>query len=158
MASLGLKKEQLLSGSGPCVVNTGNSFLLIAVKDEPTVQAIAPMLPEIAAVSEELDLIGYYVFSRTTKRLGRVAGSRMFAPRFGIPEEAGTGMAAGPLASYLHDHLGVTETTMLIEQGWFMPEPSPSVIRVNLEIENGRIMRLMAGGKAKAITSRRVEV
>jgi PhzF family phenazine biosynthesis protein len=158
LASLGIGKEQLLGGSAPCVVNTGNSFLLVAVRDESTLRAISPQLPEIAAVSEELDLIGYYVFTRAVKRPGRAAGTRMFAPRFGIPEEAGTGMAAGPLACFLRDHMNVAESTMLIEQGWFMPTPSPSVIKVNLEIENGRIARLMAGGKAKAIRSLRVEI
>jgi PhzF family phenazine biosynthesis protein len=158
LASLRLSKEQLLVGTQPCVVNTGNSFLLVAVKDEATLQSIVPKLPEIGAVSESLDLIGYYVFSRATKKPGRAAGTRMFAPRFGIPEEAGTGMAAGPLACFLHDRMGVAETTLWLEQGWFMPAPSPSVIKVNLELENGGIKRLMAGGKAKSMSTVRVEV
>ena len=70
----------------------------------------------------------------------------MFAPRFGIPEESGTGMAAGPLACLLHDVLGVQDRELLIEQGWLMQSPSPSLIRVVLELEDGRITRLMAGG------------
>ena len=158
LSSLGLKAEQLLDGQIACVVNTGNSFLLIPVEDETALRTITPKLQEIAAVSEELGLIGYYVFCRATKRPGRAAGTRMFAPRFGIAEEAGTGMAAGPLACFLHDRLGVPDIALLIEQGWFMPTPSPSVIKVNLEIKGSRISRLMAGGRAKATSSMKVEV
>lgn len=158
LSSLGLDKAQLLEDLVPSVVNTGNSFLLMPIKDESTLQAIVPRQPEIAALSEELDLIGYYVFSRATKRPGRAAGTRMFAPRFGIDEEAGTGMAAGPLACYLRDRMGSAETTLLLEQGWYMPQPSPSVIKVNLELKDGHIHRLMAGGKAKAMSSLQVEL
>jgi len=82
----------------------------------------------------------------------------MFAPRFGIPEEAGTGMAAGPLACLLYDYLGVEDQEILIEQGWLMRTPSLSVIKVVLEIASGKISRLMAGGHARTISSLRVEV
>ncbi|MFI5360333.1 MAG: PhzF family phenazine biosynthesis protein [Elusimicrobiota bacterium] len=157
LSSLRIGRDDLLAGAVPCMVDTGNSFLLVAVKDEAALQALAPDMRSVAAVSEELDLIGYYVFTRATKRMGRSAGTRMFAPRFGIIEEAGTGMAAGPLACYLHDRLGVAQDSLLIEQGWFMPSPSPSVIQVNLDVAGGRIRRLMAGGKAKAVSFKVLE-
>ncbi len=82
----------------------------------------------------------------------------MFAPRFGIPEEAGTGMAAGPLACFLHDYLGVEDREILIEQGWLMKPPSPSVIKVTLELADGQISRLMVGGSARSVSSMQVEV
>ncbi|NVK17125.1 MAG: PhzF family phenazine biosynthesis protein [Methylocystaceae bacterium] len=52
----------------------------------------------ISKVSETYDLIGYYVFVMTEDKTGIDAAARMFAPRYGITEEAVTGMAAGPLA------------------------------------------------------------
>ncbi len=156
--SLGIADEQLMEGLAPCVVNTGNSFLLIPLQDEAAVKAIQPDLPAIAAVSQALDLVGYYVFSRQTKHPGRSAGARMFAPHYGIAEEAGTGMAAGPLACYLHDVLQLRETNHLIEQGWLMPSPSPSVIQVDLHIENQSIGHLMAGGRAKSVGALQLEV
>jgi hypothetical protein len=67
-------------------------------------------------------------------------------------------MAAGPLACFLHDHLGVEDREIFIEQGWLMQPPSPSVIKVVLELADGKISRLMAGGTARAISSLRVEV
>ena len=156
--SLGLMQTRLLNGVDPFVVNTGNSFLLVPLPDERSVAELKPNLHLITSLSDELDLIGYYVFSTATRVLGRHAGARMFAPRFGIPEEAATGMAAGPLACFLHDHLGVKDREMLIEQGWLMQPPSPSVIKVVLEVADGNISRLMAGGTARAVSSLRVEV
>ena len=79
----------------------------------------------------------------------------MFAPRFGIDEEAGTGMAAGPLAALLHLRHGAGER-VLIEQGALMPVPSPSVIEVRLDLADGAIRGLMAGGRATLMGSRRV--
>lgn len=158
VASLGLTQTQLLNGVDPFVVNTGNAFLLVPLPDERSVAELRPHLGLIESLSHELDLVGYYVFSTTTKVQGRHAGTRMFAPRFGIPEEAGTGMAAGPLACFLHDHLGVEDREIFIEQGWLMQPPSPSVIKVVLELADGKISRLMAGGTARAISSLRVEV
>lgn len=158
VASLGLTQTWLLSGVDPYVVNTGNAFLLVPMPDERSVAELRPHLRLVELLSDELDLIGYYVFSTTTKVQGRHAGARMFAPRFGIDEEAGTGMAAGPLACFLHDHLGVTDREILIEQGWLMQPPSPSVIKVVLDLADGKIFRLMAGGTARVMSSLRVEV
>lgn len=158
IASLGITQAQLLGGVAPLVVNTGNAFLLVGLSDERSVAELRPRLNLVESLSDELDLIGYYVFSTTTKVQGRHAGARMFAPRFGIYEEAGTGMAAGPLACLLHDYLGIEDREIFIEQGWLMQPPSPSVIKVVLEMASGKISRLMAGGHARTISSLRVEV
>jgi PhzF family phenazine biosynthesis protein len=158
MASLGLAPTDLLAGFDPWVVNTGNGFLLVPLADERVVAGVRPDLAQVEAVSEALELIGFYAFSTMTKQPGRHAGARMFAPRYGIDEEAGTGMAAGPLACFLHDHLGFEDREIRIEQGWLMRPPSPSVITVALEFDDGRISRLMAGGAARAVSSMHVEV
>lgn len=71
----------------------------------------------------------------------------MFAPYYGILEEAGTGMAAGPLACYLYDILEIEKDRFSIQQGKYMSESSPSLIIVDLIIENNKIKSLMAGGK-----------
>jgi PhzF family phenazine biosynthesis protein len=71
----------------------------------------------------------------------------MFAPSYGILEEAGTGMAAGPLASYLYDVLKIKKANFRIQQGKYMAQPSTSLIAVNLQLDANRIISLMAGGK-----------
>lgn len=89
---------------------------------------------------------------------GRDATARMFGPFYGIPEESGTGMAAGPLACYLYDKMGLRKKQFLIEQGWFMQTPSPSLIHVDLDIPDNKITRLMAGGKGIAMRTIEFEI
>ena len=137
------------------IVDTGNRFAIIDVGDRDSLAAIRPDLPAIGRLSDDHDLIGYYLFSRAGAREGRVATTRMFAPRYGIAEEAATGMAAGPLACLLHDRFGLGPR-LTIEQGAWMPTPSPSAIEVRLDVVDGKIARLYAGGRAT--TDRRVAV
>ncbi|WP_441825591.1 PhzF family phenazine biosynthesis protein [Maribacter spongiicola] len=145
--SLGLTKEDLLPNAPMQVVNTGNSFLLIAVKDVKTLEAITPHFDDIENISEAYNLIGYYVFTTDAAAHEIDATTRMFAPRYGILEEAATGMAAGPLASYLFDVLQLKKTTFKIQQGKYMRMPSSSALEVQLRVENETITGLMAGGK-----------
>jgi PhzF family phenazine biosynthesis protein len=158
LSSLRIGPDRLREGLEPCVVNTGNSFLIVPLSAEAAVLGLTPDFEAVEKISEELDLIGYYVFSTDTKVAGRHAGTRMFAPRYGICEESATGMAAGPLACFLRDKTGVANDRLLIEQGRLMSPASPSVITVDLETKDGKISRLMAGGRAKAVKSSSVEV
>ncbi|WP_324024895.1 PhzF family phenazine biosynthesis isomerase [Maribacter sp. BPC-D8] len=155
LVSLGLTKEDLLPNAPMQVVNTGNSFLLIPVKDVKTLEDITPDFDAIESISEAYDLIGYYVF--TTNAPAEIdATTRMFAPRYGILEEAGTGMAAGPLVSYLYDVLQLKKTAFKIQQGKYMSPPSSSAIEVQLQVENEKITGLMAGGKG--VVASQIEV
>ncbi|CAM3606478.1 PhzF family phenazine biosynthesis protein [Zobellia roscoffensis] len=146
LKSLGLNKVDLLANAPIQLVNTGNSFILIPVKSKEILKSIVPDLNLITEVSKEFDLIGYYVFSTDMESTAYDATSRMFAPSYGIEEEAGTGMAAGPLASYMFDVLKNKQNSFKIQQGKYMKIPSPSLILVNLQIEKDEIMGLMAGG------------
>lgn len=156
--SIGVSTEQIYSTASPTVVNTGNSFLMIALPDARSVAAIRPDQRSIESISDDLDLIGYYVFSTTTKVPGRHAGARMFAPRFGIAEESATGTAAGPLACFLYERMDVGDTEIAIEQGHLMQPPSPSVIQVVLDVDSSRISRLMAGGAGVLMRSITVDI
>lgn len=149
LSSLGLCAEQLISS--PTLVNTGNSFIVIGVDSEATLAKIQPSQDQISEISDKYGLIGFYLFTTDTKAEGRDAGTRMFAPRYGIDEEAATGMAAGPLACFLYDRLHLNKESFVIEQGNLMPQPSPSVITVNLVVKNNRITSLTAGGSGKFI-------
>lgn len=156
LKSLGLKKNDLITNAPIQLVNTGNSFILVPVKSYEILKNIIPDFNLINEVSEEFDLIGYYVFSTDTDNPDNDVTSRMFGPRYGILEEAGTGMAAGPLGCYLFDILKIKKKRFYIQQGKYMKEPSPSLIIVDLQIENGEIKGLMAGGKG--LLKRQIEV
>jgi len=60
-------------------------------------------------------------------------------------------MSAGPLSCYLRGEIGLDKGRFTIEQGVFMDRPSPSLIDVRLDVRNGRISGLMAGGYGKAM-------
>ncbi len=151
--SLGLHEGALLTDAPISIVNTGNSFAIIAVANETVLQSITPDFDQITQISDEFDLIGYYIFSKNTSAPERDATARMFAPRYGIEEEAGTGMAAGPLACYLYDYAGIKKKRFLIEQGHFMKTPSPSLILADLLFDKEKITKVMAGGKGIPMTS-----
>jgi PhzF family phenazine biosynthesis protein len=156
--SIAVLPAQLYGTANPTVVNTGNGFLMIALPDERSVASVRPDQRAIELISEELELVGYYVFSTSTKVPGRHAGARMFAPRFGIAEEAATGTAAGPLACFLYECMGVGDSEIVIEQGRLMQPPSPSVIKVILDVHGNRISRLMAGGSGVVVRSVSTEI
>ncbi len=156
LSSLGVTEQDLLVA--PKLVNTGNSFVIVGVKNQQLLSQLKPDLKAIASVSDSLDLIGYYVFTEETNQPGRDVAARMIAPRYGIDEEAGTGMAAGPMACYLYDQMGIKKDRFIIEQGYLMQPPSPSVIDVDLEIAGGSITSLMAGGVAKLSQQRVIDI
>jgi PhzF family phenazine biosynthesis protein len=149
LASLGVSESDLDIRVSPMLVNTGNSFIVIGVKDGSVLRDLKPDFDLISAISEKLELIGYYVFTTDNSVTDKDATTRMFAPRYAIEEESATGMAAGPLACVLRDYLDVRKDTLIIEQGKFMSPASPSRITVELSLENGQIQGLMAGGHGK---------
>lgn len=145
LQSLGIKEDDLLPGLLPSIVNTGNSFLVIPLRNEAILAAIQFDRHEVIRISAAYGLIGYYLYTHAP---GFDATARMFAPYYGIDEEAATGMAAGPLACYLHEMEEKQQSYFLIEQGRLMRPASPSRIRVRLDINNEHIERLFAGGEA----------
>ena len=147
LKSLGLKKTELMPNAPIKLVNTGNSFILIPVKSPEVLKNVIPNHNLITKISDEFDLIGFYPFTIDPNNPERDASARMFGPRYDIIEEAGTGMAAGPLACYFYDILNVRKNRFLIRQGEYMKEPSPSLIIVDLKIEDNKIKGLMAGGR-----------
>jgi len=158
LASLSLSPSDLDERLDPILVNTGNNFIVLAVRDEEVLKNLKPDFDLIEKISNDYDLIGYYVFVGKESDEGVDASARMFAPRYGITEEAATGMAAGPLACVLYDHLHVKKDTLVIEQGHFMDTPSPSRITVELDLKDGQIQGLLAGGLGKVMQAMEVSV
>ena len=154
--ALGISVED--TTTEPLIVNTGNSFLLMGVKDIQRLSSIKPNQKLIEGISEKYDLIGFYVFTQGTNVAGRDASTRMFAPRYGISEESATGMAAGPLACFLHDQVDLKQDRFTIEQGYSMQSASPSCIQVSLEVEDSAITSLLAGGVGAASRFEEVEI
>lgn len=154
LATLGLVPEDLLPGAPIMQVNTGNSFMIIPVAKQQKMAELRPDFEGISGISETHDLIGYYVFTPETGTADFDATTRMFAPRYGIEEESATGMAAGPLASYLHEVIKPGQANFNIQQGKFMAPAALSRIRVELTLSAGKISSLRAGGYGQMVAEK----
>ena len=150
--ALGLSERDIDPRFAPIIVNTGNGFGLVGLRDEVVLAGLRPNLSAVDILSERHDLVGFYPFvaGRDTTF---DAVTRMFAPRYGINEEAATGMAAGPLACLLH-RAGIVSDIARIGQGAFMPAPSPSALEVRLTIEGDTIVDVLAGGSTSVLGRR----
>ncbi len=146
--SLSIQQPNLWQTSPPLGVHTGNQFLIIPIPNLETLRSIQPVQSEIEQISESLDCIGFYPFTLEANKPDRIASTRMFAPRFGVPEESATGTAAGPLAGYLHEKMNIQTDSCFIEQGWEMPNPSPSLIQIQTKMSHNQISQIMVGGRA----------
>jgi PhzF family phenazine biosynthesis protein len=148
LGPLALSESDFAPRSVPVAITTGNPFLLVPLRDEAAVLKVQPDFAAVAALTESLSAIGMYVFSRQVREEGRDAGARMFAPGFGIDEEAATGTAAGPLGCWLHGVAGLRQDAFTIEQGRLMNPPSPSIMHVEVIEAGGRINGVRVGGRA----------
>ena len=147
LESLGINADDLQRGLDPLIVNTGNSFLIIPVKDTAILKNLLPDMEKLSDISKRYNFIGYYIYAPSSNPIYD-ATTLMFAPAYGINEESATGMAAGTLACYLFSQSGMQKSKFLIEQGRFMPSPSASEIIVQLELNGNTIEGLYAGGTA----------
>ncbi len=157
LASLNLTAPGIIRGLEPTIVNTGNSFLIIPVKNELVLKQLKPDFKKIKQLSEQFNLIGYYIFTDKAEDNNADVTTRMFAPLYGIEEESATGMAAGPLGCFLYDNV-ITKTNFNIQQGKFMNKPSESLIRVNINVKDDKIINLFAGGSAYAAEEIIIEI
>ncbi|MBT5074369.1 MAG: PhzF family phenazine biosynthesis protein [Kordiimonadaceae bacterium] len=158
MNSLSLELNDLAEGFLPKISNTGVSFLIIPLNSNKALAANKTDLEAIKAISDKYDLIGFYAFTTDPIDKSHSVTTRMFAPRYGINEESATGMAAGNLSAYLFEHMDFKCDKIIIEQGFFMPVPSKSEIIVTLSVQDGRLVKLMAGGVAMSDNSKFVNI
>jgi PhzF family phenazine biosynthesis protein len=138
-AALGLTERELISHEIPTqVVSTGAAHLLVAVRNRAALARAHPDLSRLAHVLEFAEAQGCYLFSLDPVAPEAAAHTRFFNPTEGIPEDAATGSAAGPLACHLVQHGLVKDgATVWIEQGHSMGRPS--VIEVRLAGERVQV-------------------
>ena len=76
LQSLHIVHEDLYPDLAPIIVNTGNAFLIIPLKNRQVLQSLQPDLEKVAAYSKPYNLIGFYPFTLETEKAGRDAGTR----------------------------------------------------------------------------------
>jgi trans-2,3-dihydro-3-hydroxyanthranilate isomerase len=114
------------NGLRPEVIFAGVKHLIIPVASPEVLASLTPDTGALSALSRDLGVIGAYPFALLDPGAEAHARARLFAPFFGIPEDAATGSAAAPLGAYLHWHnlLPAGSNAFWYEQGIEMGRPS----------------------------------
>jgi trans-2,3-dihydro-3-hydroxyanthranilate isomerase len=157
--ALSLAPDDLAGGEdAPEIWSCGVPFLFVAVRDR-SVLARARVDTGVAdRVLASSEATGTFVFCRDPERAGSDLRARMFAPRFGVPEDPATGAAAAALGGYLGARTDARDGTFrrVIEQGFEMGRPS--LIRLTVERAAGRVTAVRVGGHAVRVSEGRMSV
>jgi trans-2,3-dihydro-3-hydroxyanthranilate isomerase len=121
----------------------GIRHVYVALADE---EAVSALEPDHAALGRIAGVVGANCFAGEGARWK----TRMFAPGDGVPEDPGTGSAAGPLALHLarHGRIGFGEE-IEISQGAEVGRPSTLYARV--EGTRERVDAVEVGGSAVVV-------
>jgi PhzF family phenazine biosynthesis protein len=109
--------------------STGSKFLYIELDSPEALLRLVPDFTAIERLSEQENLVGVYLYAQTSEMIY----ARMFAPRYGIKEEAATGMAAGALALKLardKPQLKTWHITQIVPQSAYQEHETAGTIKV----------------------------
>ncbi len=141
--ALGLNVEEVTpSGLKPLAVKAGVTHMIVPVGTPEVLASVRPDTAALNDISRKYGVIGAYPFALRTDGGEVHARARLFAPLYGIPEDAATGSAAAPLGFYLHRHnlMPAGSNAFWYEQGIEMGRPSRLWVEVSEE-------RIRVGGE-----------
>lgn len=146
---LSLNPQDINSHLPVQIVSCGVPFIMVPVS---SLEAIKRASLKLALADENLsatDCREFFLFTDETEFPESDLHCRMFAPRFGVPEDPATGSAHGPLGSYLYQHGRWKGEPMISEQGIELGRASR--IRFNIESRGDEITDVQVGGEAVEI-------
>jgi trans-2,3-dihydro-3-hydroxyanthranilate isomerase len=132
------------------VYDNGVPHLYVALTDEDAVAALTPDFAALNALAAATDaaILGFNCFAGSGTRWK----TRMFAPANGVPEDAATGSAAGPLACHLARHGRIRfGEEIAIAQGVEIGRPSALYARARGSLDE--ITGAEVGGSAVVVAS-----
>jgi len=144
-ASLGLEVADLDPERPVQVVSTGLPYLIVPTAGQAALARVAPDPRRLPGLLNDLGADGVYVFCPEPSRDRSQVRARMFAPGVGMPEDAATGSAAGPLGAYLVEHGMVPLGRVTIMQGVEMGRPSTLLVDVD-QADSGEGWTIHVGG------------
>jgi trans-2,3-dihydro-3-hydroxyanthranilate isomerase len=137
-------------GAGPVqAVSTARGKLILPLRDEAALDALAPDVEALWSLCDALDVTGVYPFTREAR--GADAAARQFPVRAGYDEDPATGVAAAALAAYLADGEDGWHA-FRIAQGRAMGRPS--VIEAQALRDGGTVTATRVGGTAVEVGER----
>ena len=126
----------------------GPRTIFVALEDELAVTALAPNMQALSALGANICCFA---------PAGGHWKVRVFGPALGVPEDAATGSAAGPLALHLARHGAIAYGQEIeIHQGAEILRPS--LLRARVEGSREQLERVEVGGSAVIVASGRFEL
>jgi len=148
-STLGIAEDEIAITGLPCeIISTGLPIHVVPVGSLDAMRAINLRRRDADAIARELGFGDLFVFTCETVFDESTAHCRMFAPHFGIPEDAASGAATGALVAYLVKHRLVRHADrvrIIVEQGLELGRPSRIVAEA--EISGGQARSIHVGGQ-----------
>jgi trans-2,3-dihydro-3-hydroxyanthranilate isomerase len=158
--TLGISEEDIAITGLPCeVISTGLPIHIVPVGSLDVMAAINLRRREADAIARDLGFGDLFVFTCEVEDPGSTVHCRMFAPHFGIPEDAASGAATGALAAYMVRHRLVKcdgPVRIVSEQGLEMGRPSRIVAEA--AVRGGQAVDIRVGGSCVLVGRGRLEV
>lgn len=174
LQALNIKDRDVDDDTGPIrSVSTARPKLMIPLVNESTLDGLRPDFERLWDVCDELDVTGFYPFTRLDRSKGAFhatgidAAARQFPRRSGYNEDPATGVAACGLGAYLTAQsltaqpaqslpTQSTERTVNGWQSWRIAQGRamgrPSLITAEaLANERGQIVQTRVGGAARRL-------
>jgi trans-2,3-dihydro-3-hydroxyanthranilate isomerase len=151
--ALSLPVDAFRSGAwSPEIMSCGTPFVLVPLVDRAAIASARANLEVWDAVFAGRASAAVFLFAMGGERSGSAVRARMFAPNLGIAEDPATGGAAAALAGYLgtRDPRSAGTLRWMVEQGFEMGRPS--ILEVEADKENGRVVRSRVGGSSITVT------
>ena len=101
LSALGLSRSDTIPGLPLQEVSTGHSKVMVPINSIETLDALAPDMIALAAMSQRIGCNGFFVFTLNSEVDFCLTSGRMFAPAIGIEEDPVTGNGNGPCGAYL---------------------------------------------------------
>jgi trans-2,3-dihydro-3-hydroxyanthranilate isomerase len=151
--ALGLKPGDLMDAPlNGGIWSAGVAFAMVPLRDAGVLERIALDRTAFEDVFGGADPVGVYAVAKASATEHTTDWRcRMFAPHLGIDEDPATGGAAAAFSGLIAEQAGSGdgEHSVALYQGVEMGRPS--LIRLRLRLENGRLSELMLGGDAVKI-------
>jgi len=144
---IGFENHKLISAE------IGIRFVYVPLTNLSLVRKVSPNFAYWRDAFSKADPVGVYVYCRGGERADSGFHARMFAPDFGIPEDAATGAAAVGFSRVIEafeiDAQNKFET--IIEQGFEMGRPS--LLKLEVEFQSKVIKLVRLGGHAVLVAN-----
>jgi trans-2,3-dihydro-3-hydroxyanthranilate isomerase len=162
LTAIGLNRDALAEGLPIEEISCGVPFIYVPLASRQAVDAAEPDLAALRALRSAFEGGHNAVFMFAVEPAGSdvTVYSRMFAPGLGVPEDAATGGASGPLGCYLVAHELVPTSgwlDMVSLQGVKMLRPSRIHMRITARAPQA-VTRVQVGGQAVKVGTGTIEV